>query len=239
MEPMYTNQSKIFAIGDIHGNIKGLEQVLIYSNFDIQNDTLIVLGDVADGPYPYIRECVDLLLTIPNRIDIMGNHDDWFREYIMTGKHPDGWKQGGFSTMESYMNIYNMMIIPNEHQKFFNYMHYYYEYENMLFVHGGFNRKLPIRGQHSYRLMWNRSLFEQAMSCGNKQVFKIEYDKVFIGHTSTQNWNTTKPILAGQKVWNLDTGSGSLKGRLTLMNIKTEEYYQSDVGINLYPKINK
>ena len=36
-------------------------------------------------------------------------------------------------------------------------------------------------------------------------------------------------------VWNLDTGAG-YRGRLTIMDIDSKEYWQSDMAILLYPE---
>ena len=63
-----------FTVGDIHGAHLALKQVLERCGFDNERDQLITLGDVVDGwgdSYMVIEE----LLKIPNRIDIMGNHD--------------------------------------------------------------------------------------------------------------------------------------------------------------------
>ena len=84
---------KTFTIGDTHGNYRALKQCLERSNFDYENDTLIHLGDICDG-WVYVYECVEELLKIKNLIPIKGNHDDWFLQWINTGIHPDGWRQG-------------------------------------------------------------------------------------------------------------------------------------------------
>lgn len=88
-------------IGDIHGAHKALEQCLERCGFDVKNDRLITLGDICDG-WPYVYECVEILLGIPNRIDIIGNHDRWFQIYLSHNRHPDKWRQGGIGTLNSY-----------------------------------------------------------------------------------------------------------------------------------------
>lgn len=49
---------KTFIIGDIHGGNKALEQVLERSGFNREKDTLISLGDIADG-WSETSECVE------------------------------------------------------------------------------------------------------------------------------------------------------------------------------------
>lgn len=255
-----------FVIGDIHGNHRGLLQCLERSHFDKEDDLLITLGDICDG-YSGVYECVEELLTIKNRIDIRGNHDDPFVDFLNTGQHPWDWSQGGAGTVKSYINNYhgndepsydevitrdgkkvitslNPMDIPVEHQVFFQKQVFkYVDDDNNLFVHGGFNRHLPISGQHKDVLMWDRDFWMQALSFatmpGNvtdhpyKFKMKDKFKEVFLGHTTVMNWKTTEPMNAAN-VWNLDTGAG-FAGKLTIMEIDTHQFWQSDSGEELYP----
>jgi len=252
---------KTFVVGDIHGGYLALKQVLERSEFDYKNDTLITLGDIVDGRAG-VYECVEELLRIKNRIDIMGNHDQWIYEFLTTGTHPDMWSQGGLATAESYADAlgmklivetikvrgfrteqfsYRLNLIPEDitesHQRFYKGQHKYYKDDNKnIFVHGGMNRFQPIREQLPYALMWDRKLWNQAMSSRNSQnplKFEEDVNLVFIGHTTTQCWGTDKPMKASN-VWNLDTGAGG-NGKLTIMNVDTEEYWQSDLMNDLYP----
>lgn len=68
-----------YAVGDIHGAYHALQQVLERSPFDSETDRLICLGDVCDG-WSQTRESIDLLLSLPHLILILGNHDVWTRE---------------------------------------------------------------------------------------------------------------------------------------------------------------
>ena len=243
---------RTFTIGDLHGNYKALKQVLERSGFDYENDRLITLGDIVDG-YPEVYECVEELLKIKNRIDIRGNHDFWFYEWIGTGAHPALWGQGGKGTFKSYFfnlglkeeEILTPHLLPREHISFFaRQLPYYIDDENRLYVHGGINRHYPITDDINNHdlFMWDRDFFMAAMSSAGRSEedqknhpFKIkgEYKKVFVGHTTTLMWGDNKPIKAGQ-VWNLDTGAG-WQHKLTIMNVDTEEYWQSDLGSELYP----
>jgi len=117
-----------------------------------------------------------------------------------------------------------------------------------IFVHGGFDRHLLLKEQSvPYIYYWDRDLFYNALSYGKieegddikypkRGKFKIEEPckEIFIGHTSTVSWNTDKPINAAN-VWNLDTGAG-FYGKLTIMDIDTKEYWQSDLVRDLYPE---
>lgn len=238
----------IYAIGDIHGAHKAFKQCLKRSEFNKKEDTLIQLGDVVDG-WSEVYECVEELLTIPNLIAIKGNHDEWFNEYLQTGQHGSQWTQGADATKKSYGE--RSFMIPEPHEKFFRtQLPYYIDDQNRCFVHGGFNRHFTMKENQAsceYMFWWDRDLWASALSYKamdkglvylsepKELKFKIKDDfkEIFIGHTTTINWKTTEPMKAAN-IWNLDTGAG-FKGKLTIINVETKEYFQSDLVDKLYP----
>ena len=255
---------RILCIGDIHGNYKGLMQCLQRSNFDYQNDTLISLGDVVDG-HSQSFEVVEELLKIKNLIAIKGNHDDWFDQWIKSGINPANWQQGQKATGLSYLEHsrpehpwfefnfdktgFDISIksndIPDSHIEFFDkQLPYYRDEENNLIIHGGFNRHFFLHEQLPYTFWWDRDLRSQALSYGNivamegvsHPKFKMieNFKEVFIGHTSTQFWGEDTPMNAAN-IWNLDTGGGWF-GKVSIMDVKTKEFWQSDDGKTLYPE---
>jgi serine/threonine protein phosphatase 1 len=248
---------RTFCIGDIHGAHLALQQVLERSGFDKENDQLITLGDIADG-WPYVAECVDIILTIKNRIDILGNHDEWFRHWLMGGTHPVNWMQGGIGTVKSYLRasdnehlLYeskymgiqsglNQGDISVDHWKFFMHQILYYQdtVRNYFFCHAGWNREslvAKVRQICPEEFYWDRELWKKAMCCadGSKLKTADNFDTIFIGHTTTTAWKTDQPLYKGG-IWNLDTGAG-WSGKLTIMDIDTKEYFQSDSVEGLYP----
>lgn len=245
-------------MGDLHGAHRALLQCLERSGFDREKDRLIQLGDVADG-YDEVYECVETLLQLPNLIAIKGNHDEWFREYCETGYHPMVWMQGGAATASSYLrrigkedllfrsgNGYKTALnpgdIPLRHQDFFRRQHLYYVDEwNNCFLHGGFNREMEFKGQAPSTYYWNRDLWTEALSFkafersgenGARFRMVTPFNHIFIGHTSTMNWKTDRPMKAAN-IFNLDTGAGHV-GRLTIMDVETKEFWQSDPVWELY-----
>ena len=227
-----------FAVGDIHGAHLALVQVLERSNFNRELDTLIVLGDVVDS-WHQTREVIDELLTIPNRICLFGNHDAWAETWFRSGFRERMWvSQGGQATIDSYRvenddGEFGGWDIPESHKKYFRDCHHHYvDGKNRCFVHGGFQHGSPIEDQHWETLIWDRNLWNEAkrLPPGDKIT---RYDRVFIGHTSTVFEFGTLPV-RGAEVWNLDTGAG-WSGKLTIMDVDTEEYWQSDPVPDLYP----
>lgn len=230
---------KRYVIGDIHARIEALKQCLDRSKFDYEKDLLIVLGDVVDGGYD-IYEVVEELLKIKNLILIDGNHDRWFKQHIATGWAENIWlDQGGKNTLKSYgayevedvavsikaiMNTQGVNV-PVTHQDFFNKAMPYYELDGMVFVHGGFDPKKSLTKQDIHTLTWDRDLIYLARAEPIKG-----YKKIFVGHTTTQLMNNMMDIVEPIKYHNLimmDTGAG-WTGKLSVMNIDTEEVWQSD-----------
>src|SRR5580700_10417135 len=95
-----------FVMGDLHGSCRALKQCLKAVNFDFQKDRLIQLGDVVDRN-PEVYECVEELMKIRHLIVVRGNHDDWFDEFCLTGRHPANWRYGGMDTARSYWDHFH------------------------------------------------------------------------------------------------------------------------------------
>ena len=253
---MKKTKRRTFVLGDLHGAYLALKQVLERSDFDYDNDLLITIGDIVDG-WEDSFMCVEELIKIRNRIDIIGNHDNFFLSFINSGIHDESWALGGLSTAKSYAKAAGFELkyhqkglnfngwptytvnlnngdIPESHKKFFKGQHKYYKsLDNDIFVHGGFNNMKPIRSELSYNLMWDRRLWYnhlKIMGTTMKMLYSEEVNQIFIGHTSTRGDEPTHI----DKLWNIDTGAGG-GGKLTLMNIDNNEIFQSDNIPLLYP----
>lgn len=215
---------KTFVIGDIHGAYKALRQCLDLSGFQPGGDRLICLGDVCDRGMQ-VKECIDLLLGLPNCIYIMGNHDAWALDWAIEGKTPEAWlEQGGNLTIASYGG----QPMPGAHMQFLSNAKPYFAYHNLLFVHGGFDPDRTLEETDKAVFMWDRSLLTRAREmCASYPHYKFgDYDEIFVGHTPTISFGKEEP----QKfcnVWALDTGAG-WGARLTIMDVETHQFWQSD-----------
>ncbi len=224
---------KTFCLGDIHGAYKALLQCFERSGFDYMKDRLIALGDVCDG-YPQVKECFDELLKIKNLHYVIGNHDLWALDWAQKEIKENIWlEQGGFNTIASY----GFDEMPQEHIDFLKNAHPWVVCDGKLFVHGGLNPFEPIEDQRLEMLVWDRDFFYDAKekSVVNPDFHYDGYEEIFIGHTPTQTFGTTEPFKMCN-VWALDTGAG-WSGKLTIMNIETKEYWQSDLTPSLYAKL--
>lgn len=258
---------RTLVIGDIHGALKALKQVLKRCEYNLKKDKIIFLGDYVDG-WSESAQLIDYLITLEKEavnkpIFIKGNHDVWCEEWLITGAQNNIWRQqGGKTTINSY--IKTGLITEDSHKQFFKYLHnYYIDDENRGFVHGGYTSKKGL-GHELYHsnYYWDRDLWQLALLSHDRIYFRKngmsanrrfeKHKEVYIGHTSTSNWNykfngvlrcinddckvgqrITTPINACN-VWNLDTGCG-YNGKLTIMNIDTKEFWQSDLVQELYP----
>jgi len=213
---------RTFVIGDIHGQHSALVACLQACGFDYANDRLIALGDVCDRG-PHIKECIDELLKIRHLVYILGNHDAWALEWAVYGHMPEEWmKQGGEATVRSY----GAAPMPKEHVLFLSRALLYFEEGDRLFVHGGFDPKLGVKGTPKDMFLWDRDLAFQADKFRELKGFRFgEYDEIFIGHTPSTMFSAAQPRHSCN-VWMMDTGAG-LGGSLTVMDVATKQFWQA------------
>ncbi len=220
-----------FVIGDIHGAYRALRQCFSKAKFDYKSDTLICLGDVCDG-WPEVSRSIRELLKIKNLVYILGNHDEWTLKWFMVGEAPDIWvSQGGKATIESYKRT-----IPGSHIRLLQTARPFFELENRIFVHGGFDPTVEIRQQQHEALIWDRSLLYTAIEMHEEGIEKITgYDEIYIGHTPTINFGIYEPLKVCE-LYLMDTGAGWRGGVLTMMDIDTKETFVSEKVHLLYPE---
>ena len=118
---------------------------------------------------------------------------------------------------------------------------YYLDDKNRLFIHAGFTNINGIEHEYFPKMFyWDRSLWEMALSLDASiakdslyypKRFSL-YDEIYIGHTPVTKIEQTVPINKAC-VWNLDTGA-AFKGPLTIMNVDTKEFWQSEPLNELY-----
>jgi len=218
---------RTLVIGDIHGGFLALKQVLRRAKFDYKHDTLICLGDVADG-WEETAEALDFLIEkVQNLIYIRGNHDQWLKDWLKKGKKPRMWTmQGGINTIDSYERHPEW---KKKHLDFLKKTPFFYEdSENRLFVHGGIVNGMTAEEIPKHELMWSRMLWEN-----RARYHKVQfYREIYVGHTSIYRFSA-EPINHAN-VWFMDTGGG-WEGVLSVMDIDTKKVWQSDKVSELYP----
>lgn len=234
---------RTFVVGDIHGGYKALVQVLERAQVSAK-DHLIFLGDFADG-WSETPKVYDLLISMQktHKVTILkGNHDYFCLNFLQNKKNPESWLlNGGVQTIESYQNIDENT--KKNHINFIENLPFYYlDEKNRLFIHAGFSHLRGVEYEIvKENFMWDRTLWELAYSVSEniskEKVFYPKrlflYDEVYIGHTPTINFGETTPMKR-HNIWNVDTGAG-FSGRVTILDVDTKEFWQSDVVKDLYP----
>jgi len=104
------------AIGDIHGNLQALDELLSRIEPDIcSDDTVVFLGDYIDRGLRS-KDCIERILDFQSKakgiiVTLLGNHEQWFmRTYKDYTKH--SWLLGmeAFETIESYSRPANTIL---------------------------------------------------------------------------------------------------------------------------------
>ncbi|MCP1250347.1 metallophosphoesterase [Elizabethkingia sp. HX XZB] len=235
--------SRTLVVGDIHGGLKALEQVLERANVT-DKDKLIFLGDYVDG-WSESSQVINALIELSQKqecIFVKGNHDLYCEEWLVFGHKPEMWLlNGGVATMESYADYSDEEI--DKHLEFFGQMHNYYtDEQNRLFIHAGYSSMHgPEKEMHSSNYRWDRTLWETAVALDTRiEKNSLQYPKrlllfseIFIGHTPTLHLGVTYPLNKAN-IWNVDTGA-AFTGAVSIMDIDTKEFWQSELLPDLYP----
>jgi len=236
-------QSRALAIGDIHGGLKALKQLL--QRIEVtEKDCFIFLGDYVDG-WSDSAQVISFLIDFSKQYNctfIRGNHDVWCMQWLETGNINDSWYlHGGKETIASYKTITNAE--KKEHLAFFKATKLYLlDSKNRLFLHAGFTSMHGVtREVNPESFYYDRTLWEMALTM-DKSIPEDaiiypkrlkHYHEIYIGHTPTTNFNKHTPTNA-VNIWNVDTGA-AFKGKLSAIDIDTKEIYQSEPVYSFYP----
>ncbi|MGC6429948.1 MAG: metallophosphoesterase family protein [Jejuia sp.] len=234
---------RTFAIGDIHGGLKALIQLLNTLELT-EEDRLIFMGDYVDG-WSESAQVIQFLIELSEKfkcIFIKGNHDVWAEDWLRSGEVNQTWyMHGGKETMESYEGFTDKD--KSKHLSFFeNLIMYHIDDNNRLFLHAGFTSMHGVKKEvFLTTLYFDRTLWEMALTMDkriqkNSELYPKRlkhYNEIYIGHTPTINYGKYEPMNA-INVWNIDTGAAFF-GKLSAVNIDTKEVFQSDVVKDLYP----
>ncbi|PKA83031.1 serine/threonine protein phosphatase 1 [Ulvibacter sp. MAR_2010_11] len=235
---------RTLVVGDIHGGLRALQQVLGRVNYT-REDTFIFVGDYVDG-WGESSETISFLINFSEKyhcIFLRGNHEELLYPFLKEKINNPMWlAHGGAATKESYATLSEAAI--EKHIQFLEGLeNYYIDSENRLFVHAGFtNMHGP---QHEYfpnLVYWDRTLWEMVCSMDSDLSYNEEtypqrlklFHEIVIGHTPVTRIGKTTPANFAN-VWNVDTGA-AFKGPLTIMDVDTKEFWQSDPVWKLYPE---
>lgn len=210
-----------FAVGDIHGCLSKLQELLSKIKMNRDQDTLVFIGDYIDRG-KYSREVVEYLIRLQgdykHLIFLQGNHEQMFMHYLDGVNEGLYLGNGGVATLQSYGILCSDDVkerrakIPEKHMQFFQSLLPYYETEDYIFVHAGLRSERPLNEQTIDDLLWIRFEFvERENNFGKTVVF---------GHTPM-----TDLMIEKNKI-GIDTGA-VYGGKLTCIELPAIKIYQA------------
>jgi len=215
--------TRIYAIGDVHGYLQLLTSIHQKIRGDLENRptgqyAIIFLGDYIDRG-PDSAGCVQFLLNLCSEdnhvICLKGNHEDRLEQFLDNPLElaKSFFTYGGVECAQSYgvdmsefrgtdkdiLKVCDKLRkkIPYEHKRFYSQLSMTVTLGDYLFSHAGVRPGVSLEQQSDNDLMWIRSEF-----ISNKSL----YDKVIIhGHTPTYPMEIL-PNRINADTWAYDTG---------------------------------
>jgi Calcineurin-like phosphoesterase len=216
-----SENARLYVIGDIHGRLDLLDQVIDAIHRDVEargSDALTVtLGDYIDRG-PASRGVLDRLISNPFPIPLValkGNHEALLEAFLANpavGKH---WRSlGGAETLYSYGVPVGMLTaehyaeaadrlraaLPAQHLSFLQSLKTSFSHGKYFLCHAGVRPGVPLENQQQEDLLWIRDEFLNN---------KMDFGKIIVhGHTPRP-----VPEVLPNRI-NVDTGAFAT-GRLT------------------------
>jgi serine/threonine protein phosphatase 1 len=182
--PSVPADSRIYAIGDIHGRLDLLEQVegLILDDAAAapeRRKVVVYLGDYVDRG-PDSRAVVERLAHRPlpgfEAIHLRGNHEAMMLDFLSDIEVGPGWMwNGGGATLESYgvatpkpwtdaaqLEVARRRLataLPDDHRAFLIRLGLAHHEGDFLFAHAGIRPGVPLDAQDAHDLLWIREDF--------------------------------------------------------------------------------
>ncbi len=207
--------NRIIAIGDIHGRLDCLKDMLKMINasrVDNENFDIYFLGDYVDRG-PDSAQVLELIKKGPKNEDrwfpLIGNHEDMMIKSYTIKDERDQMKwnsiwlnNGGETTLLSYEEYPNRNDVIKSHLEWLVSLPLCYETDNYLFVHAGFMPGYNLDEQDDESMLWIRDRFLKAQK---------DFDGwKYIVHGHTPHWGG-KPKFSEPEMlsWrtNLDTAA--------------------------------
>ena len=227
--------TRIYAIGDIHGRLDLLKDLVEKVKEDatsIHEGTEVVvvfLGDYVDRG---MESCgvIDLLISDPfpdfRSVFLKGNHEQAILDFLKDPAFGTTWKYyGGLETLHSYgltgalsattaedfVDVAEEFgdVLPKSHFEFLSDLPVTETVGDYCFVHAGMRPGIPLERQTEEDMLWIRDTFLSS---------KHDFGKIVVhGHTPTET-----PVLARNRI-GIDTGA-YMTGVLTALVLEGEDY---------------
>ncbi len=246
---IFIDVARNLIVGDIHGQYSMLMKALDRAGFDPDSDVLYTTGDIADKG-PDSAAVVAFLHSLPDCRMVMGNHDVWLENYLLTGRAPPIWlnENGGSATVRSFGKVGLTDTARAIFGRWIASIPFCRVEERYIIVHAGISDRYDIddieaiaklkRGRYETGswfsdkkdFIWDRTYITAAIEYeekgktakGARQPLETERT-IFVGHTPLK-----APFSSGRyHLRAVDTGAGHPGGYLTLMDMDTGEWWKS------------
>jgi serine/threonine protein phosphatase 1 len=227
--PSLPAELRIYAIGDIHGRLDLLDELLARISSDIAlrptaRPLYVFLGDYIDRG-PSSRETIDRLIehgATHESVFLKGNHELIAIKCLSDRGLFDQWlRLGGLETLVSYgvpaetlaKQIAELQsafhsTLPQAHFRFFRDLKNSFECGDFFFAHAGVRPNVELSRQKENDLLWIRGEFLSS---------KDDFGKIIVhGHTPTREIEVRPNRI------NIDTGAFAT-GRLSCLVLEGED----------------
>lgn len=145
-----------FAISDIHGCLKTFEALLDEIQFST-SDELYILGDYIDRG-PDSKGVIDLIWKLEQEgyhvRCLRGNHEQMLLDIL--DQPSRSYDPGDEQLLDSF-RVNHAMRIPEKYIKWCRQLPYYFEVDEYLLVHAGFNFNIDDPLSDTHAMMWIRN----------------------------------------------------------------------------------
>lgn len=199
--------SKVIIIGDVHGCLPELLELVEKTGWDPKEDRLILAGDLVDrGP-----QSADVVKWARENAEIVrGNHDDRYvqlhQKMKWHAKNPKNLKPQWLNNYPDRIVIYKGLS-EEDHQWLANSpVRIWLPQYKTVVVHAGFKPGVPLEDQDDNTMMHVRFLYQVASGyvparLSRDNDYRQPLESVFWADLYDGDWN----VVYGHHVWDLDT----------------------------------
>ncbi|GED28652.1 serine/threonine protein phosphatase [Brevibacillus agri] len=145
-----------YFITDIHGDLKGMRLLLKHVGVDLTKDQLVIGGDMINrgkDSAGVVKEVKALMEKHPDNVQaIIGNHEEMMSWYFERGDRL--WlSHGGNETVQSFQKAFPDEKRRQEHISWACSLPLFFEDDEFVYTHAGFNPYEPLDGQNR-EILW-------------------------------------------------------------------------------------
>lgn len=231
--PAVPADTRVYAVGDIHGSSRELSTLLDEIAADLMaapsaRSLVVFVGDYFDRGL-YSRDVIDRLATDPlpqcQTVFLKGNHESMVLGFLADPDAGRSWlNAGGLETLQSYgvalpepenplphlaeIQARFYEALPSAHRDFFQQLRLWHREGDYLFAHAGINPTRSLDNQTEDDLLWGNPEFLASTA---------DYGVVVVHGHSIQDSPDVQPNRIG-----IDTGAYAT-GRLTCLVLEGTE----------------